>query len=283
MAGLIAKMIQSAHLAQHKVRRWQSRGRLAPLSADDRMIVDQLSRDGGCSTTLTALGIPDSDRLLEEGDRLMKAMETLPKHAGTKSYVTSAPQDMIIDYPEIIRWGLDERLLSIAEAYHGMPVAYRGVLARLDFPDGQVQETRIWHLDQEDDRIMKIIVYLDEVDENGGPYEFIPASAKPPLHLATGSKLRVADDAALEAAVPPSKWRAIKGPRGTVAFSDTCTVLHRGRLPTNRVRKTLFYCYNSQWPFRPSYCTPMFPVERFIEAGGNLSERQRAAIRFQYM
>jgi len=283
MASLIGQVRWTAHTAQHRLRRWQSRSRLEPLNAADRAIVDELTREGGASSTLDALAVPGSERLLAEGDRLMQAMADLPNQGGTKSYVASAPPDVIIDYPEIIRWGLDERLLAIAENYHGMPVSYRGVLARLDFPDGQVQETRIWHLDQEDERIMKIIVYLGDVDDDGGPFEFIPASTSPPLHLAIGDKLRVSDDAALEAAVPPTKWRAVTGKRGTVAFADTCTVLHRGRLPTNGVRKTLFFAYNSQKPFRPTYCTPMFPVERFLSMAGALAPRQRAALRFDYV
>ncbi len=283
MTSMIGKVTWMAHSARHRVRRWQSRGGLPVLEAEDMRIVADLKAQGGCATSLDRLDVPDSGSLLVEGDRLMERMRALPTHAGKKSYVTSAPPEVIIDFPEIIRWGLDERLLAIAENYMGMPVAYRGVLARLDFPDGQVEETRIWHLDQEDERIMKIIVYLGDVDEEGGPFEYIPASTSPPLHLAIGDKLRVADDAALEAAVPADKWQAVVGPRGTVAFADTCYVLHRGRLPTRGVRKTLFYAYNTQWPYRPTYCAPMFPVDRFLAASPGLTARQKAAIDFRYM
>ncbi len=283
MSGLVETLNWSGHGLRHRLRRWQHKSRLAPLDARDATVVERLDADGGHVTSLADLAIPGSDGLLPAADRLMAEMATLPKNSGTKNYVTAAPADVIIKYPEIIRWGLDERLLSIAEQYHGMPVVYRGVLARLDFPDGQVEETRIWHLDQEDDRIMKIIVYVGDVGEDGGPFEFIPASAEPPLSLATGPKLRVHDDAALEAAVPASRWKAVTGPRGTVAFADTCSVLHRGRLPTAGIRKTLFYAYNSKWPFRPTYCEPMFPLGQFIEKSHGLSARQREALSFSYI
>jgi hypothetical protein len=221
--------------------------------------------------------------LLKEGDRLMKEMESFPKRAGSKSYITSAPPTSIIRYPEIIRWGLDERLLAIAQAYIGMPVSYRGVLARLDFPDGQVLETRIWHLDQEDGRILKVVVYLNDISDDGGPFEFIPASTNPPLHLAKGPKLRIEDTRTLEKVVPPDRWKAVTGPRGTVAFTDTCAVLHRGRLPTTGTRQTLFFCYNSHWPYRPTYCEPMFPVEQFLASTGPLTQMQRSALDYPYM
>lgn len=278
MAGIVETVSWSGHGLRHKLRRWSHRARLVPVDTRDGRVIDALERDGGFTTTLDELGIAGSAELLSASDRLMAELEQLPKRKGGKSYVTAAPPDMIIRYPQILRWGLDERLLAIAARYHGMPVAYRGVLARLDFPDGQVEETRIWHLDQEDDRIMKIVVYLADVGEDGGPFEYIPASAEPPLSLARGPKLRVDDDAALEAAVPPARWKAVTGPRGTVAFTDTCSVLHRGRLPTAGTRKTLFFAYNSKWPFRPTYCEPMFPLARFIAEAGPLSKRQRDAL-----
>ena len=283
MAGIVESISWSGHELRHRLRRWQHRSRLQALDPRDVRALASLGELGGFTTNLADLGIPGSEGLLTAADRLMDEMASLPKQGGTKNYLTSASPEVIIKHPEVLRWGLDERLLSIAEQYHGMPVVYRGVLARLDFPDGQVEETRIWHLDQEDDKILKVIVYVSDVGEDGGPFEFIPADQNPPLSLAKGPKLRVDDDAALEAAVPSSRWKAVTGPRGTVAFADTCSVLHRGRLPTAGIRKTLFYCYNSKWPFRPTYCEPMFPVDRFIAGAGPLTARQRAALSFSYI
>ena len=121
------------------------------------------------------------------------------------------------------------------------------------------------------------------MNAESGPFEFIPASSKPPLSRAKGPKLRVDDEAALRQAVDPSCWRAVTGPRGTVAFTDTCRVLHRGRMPTAGARLTLFYCYNSKWPFRPTYCEPMFPLQQFVADWGPLSSRQRDALSFDYV
>jgi hypothetical protein len=163
-----------------------------------------------------------------------------------------------------------------------MPVTYRGVRARLDMPDGTVRETRLWHLDQEDSRILKIVVYLSDVDDDGGPFEYIPVSREQPHRLARGSKKRVRDHEAFEDAVPPEFRRAVVGPRGTVGFVDTCRMFHRGRMPVNGTRKTLFYAYNSRWPMRPSHCGPMFMVGKFKDIAGNLTPRQNAALDFGY-
>jgi len=269
--------------AVHRFRRFKYRSHLPHLETKDQLIVTALERDGGYATNVDALGVPGSDEMLGEADRLVEEMRLIPRRDTGKDYVIAAAPELITRFPAILRWGLEERLLAIAETYIGMLVTYRGVLARFDFPDGTVRETRLWHLDQEDSRILKIIVYLDDVDADGGPFEYIPASVKQPRQLAEGPKKRINDADDLAQLVPPDLWRAVTGKRGTVAFVDTCRIFHRGRLPTGKTRKSLFFCYNSRWPFRPSHCEPLFDVDQFLEAEGSLGPRQNAALDFSYL
>jgi hypothetical protein len=256
--------------------------RLPNLSPLDRAVVDELNRFGGASSHLDELKMGGSDVLLASSEHLMEEMTRLPSRTDAKKYVVSAPADLIGRYPEILRWGLNERLLSIAENYIGESVVYRGVLARLDLPDGIVDETRLWHLDQEDSRILKVIVYLDDIDQNGGPFEYLPARAFVPAHLFDGPKMRIRDELELVRAVPASERRALTGRRGTVGFADTCSVIHRGRLPVGHIRRTLFFCYNAANPNRPSYCMPLFEVDKFKASVPDLTRRQLLAIDFRY-
>ena len=265
-----------------RLERLSYRSHLPELPQSDQRILAALSEEGAYETTLDALGVPGSSELLDAAPRLIRDMEQLPKRTDRKSYIVAAPPELITNYPEIIRWGLDERLLAIAERYIGTPVTYRGVLARLDLPNGVVDETRLWHLDQEHDRILKIVVYLEAVDHEGGPFEYISAKVGVPRRFGKGVKLSVEDEEEFAAVVPRHNWRALMGPRGTVGFVDTCTVFHRGRLPA-RTRKSLFFCYNSKSPFQPSYCGPLFAVDRFIEVAGSLTPRQRASLDFSYL
>ena len=245
------------------------------------MIAKALQRDGAYSTNIAALGVTGTAEMVAEADRLFEDMATMAPKKGSKDYMIGAGPDVIGKYPQIIRWGLADRFLAIAESYIGLPVTYRGVLARLDMPDGAVRETRIWHLDQEDARILKIVVYISDVGEDGGPFEYLPASVPQPKRLASGSKKRVDEDT-FDRVVPPHLRRAVVGPRGTVGFVDTCRIFHRGRLPTSGARKSLFFAYNSRWPTRPSHCGPMFLVDKFKSTGNMLSPRQAAALNFDY-
>jgi hypothetical protein len=273
---------EAVHGTTSYARRVINRKRLVPVDSRDEGILGLLNVNGACSSSLATLDTPGTAALLQNSDRLFDEMARLNPKEGNKDYMIAAEPALITNYPDILRWGLNERFLAIAENYIGMPIAYRGVLARLDMPDGTVRETRLWHLDQEDSRILKIVVYVSDVDDDGGPFEYVPASHGQPLHLVEGSKKRVNNEHAFDLAVPAERRGAIVGPRGTVGFVDTCRILHRGRMPVNGTRKSLFFAYNSQWPTRPSHCEPMFLVEKFKGLAGALTPRQSAALNFGY-
>jgi hypothetical protein len=276
-------VLETGHGVTSCFRRLASRSKLAPLDAGDRAIIEALESDAGYATHLDQLGVPGSAELITAADQLFKEIGQLSPKQGNKDYLICAPPDVVTKYPDIIRWGLNVRLLSIAENYIGLPVTYRGVEARLDMPDGTVRETRLWHLDQEDSRILKIVVYVSDVDGDGGPLEYLRAGFRQPRRLARGPKKRVLDEAAFDRTVPPQHRGVVMGPRGTVGLVDTCRVFHRGRLPVNGIRKTLFFAYNSRWPTRPSHCGPMFVIDAFKAAAGNLTPRQAAALDFGYL
>ena len=282
LIGLRDTMRETGHSIPSYFRRFAHRSQLAPIEARDRSIVDGLATDGGFTTNLDALEALDTAEMVSAADRLFEDMSRITPEKSSKDYMVAARPDKIANYPEILRWGLNERFLAIAENYIGLPVNYRGVLARLDMPDGTVRETRLWHRDQEDARILKIVVYISDVNEDAGPFEFVRASWRQPSRLARGSKKRVNNEEAFDQAVPLEARGAVVGPRGTVGFVDPCRVFHRGRLPLTGTRKSLFFAYNSRWPTRPTHCGPMFPVDKFIAGAGDLTPRQTDALDFDY-
>jgi hypothetical protein len=171
---------------------------------------------------------------------------------------------------------VNERLLAIVEDYICMPVDYRGVTVRRDIRGGQQLETRLWHRDYEDIRIVKIIVYLNDVDRGGGAYEFIPRRLLPIWRV--GPLGQRVEDVDMERFVRQSFWQLCSGPRGTVVITDTCSVYHRGTIANKHDRLALFFCYNSRSPRSPQYCAPLFDRARFAAAARDLSVAQRAAI-----
>ncbi len=248
---------------------------LHPFESD---ILHNLKRDGGVITSLA--------RLYSEGVTSHFDMETATKLAANpkreadlnKNYVLSASMAQLASAPHLIKWGLEERLLAIAQNYFELPVAYRGLILRRDYADGQYRETRQWHRDAEDTRILKIIVYLNDIDENGGAFRFLPKNQAPKkrIKLVNG---RVPEDI-MNKIVSSDKYVTCIGPTGTVIFTDTVNVWHHGCVPKGTDRLTAFFAYNSDMPLRPQYCQPLFPKSCLDTK--NLSSKQSSAINYSY-
>jgi hypothetical protein len=257
-------------------RRRRHRPALPTLTPRDAALVGGLERDGGIVTSLDALGVPGTEAMLAEGDALHRAIAARPP-SGKGGFGITAEADEIARHPALLGWGLDERLLAIAENYIGLPVVYRGLTLRRDTAGGAKVETRLLHRDNEDNRILKIIVYLNDVDARGGPFEFISRRLTPASWRLPHEGSRTADDA-MARLVPPEQWTCCTGKRGTAVFTDTCRVYHRGRVAETEDRLTLFFCYNSASPMSPQWCAPLFDVAGYLAGNPTLTAAQRAAI-----
>jgi hypothetical protein len=261
-------------------RRRRYKSALPPLAVGDRWIVEALETDGACVTNLDALGMPGMAAMLTEADEAFAACASSPRMPGAKSYIAALPHELVEKSLALFSWGLSERILAIAEHYIGRPVFYRGLVGRRDLADGQEVGTRLFHLDYEDQRIMKAIVYLNDVDEDGGPFEFVPRSMSPWHDQIRFSEGRVSDED-MDRLVPRSRWKACVGKAGTVLFADPCTVLHRGRIPLSGDRRTLFYAYNSKTPRVPDMAGPILNFDAIVPSL-SLTSRQRSAVEWPF-
>jgi hypothetical protein len=256
-------------------RRRRHRAARALPARGDSAVVEGLRNDGGYISSLAALDLPGTSALVRAADELFALIADRPPVKG--DFCAHASDEEIGRHPAILRWGLNERLLAIIENYIGLPVQYRGVAVRRDQKGGEQLETRLWHRDGEDKRIVKIIVYLNDVDRGGGAYEFIPRPSAPALWRTAPLGNRI-DERTMSRFVPETAWRPCNGPRGTVVFTDTCSVFHRGQVAHSEDRRTLFFAYNSTSPRMPQSCAPMFDRARLLETEKDLSEMQLAAI-----
>jgi hypothetical protein len=259
---------------QQKSRKMRYRPALAVTSAADRAILESLETTGSYVTTLDALGIPGSAEMMRAADELYASLAERPPGKG--GFLITAVAEEIERNPALLLWGLNERLLAIVENYIAQPLDYRGLVARRDIVGGDQTETRLWHRDQEDLRIVKIIVYVNDVDRGGGGYEYVDRGKLATWRLG-GNKGRL-DDELMTSLVPQSFQHVASGPRGTVVFTDTCSVFHRGTIAHTEDRRALFYCYNSKSPRRPYNCEPMFDREAFARKHPGLTAAQRSAI-----
>lgn len=277
LAALSSKLAYRHELAQY-------RKNLPFLPLGDRLIINALRQEGVCMTSLEALKIPSTPQLLHAAHQVLPSLATMSPTPSTNVWtreshaVQIGSGQAIAKHPELFTWGLQERLLNLVEYYIGLPVAYFGVSLCRDIADGQQVGTRLWHRDGEDHRVVKIIIYLNDVDEAGGPFEYIPRRLTPAGRRVVPYENRL--DNGMKRIVPQSVWQACTGAAGTVVIVDTANVFHHGKVPTTD-RLALFFTYTSRNPKRAGLYTHVNSdvyKEGLIRLASQLTPRQRNCI-----
>jgi hypothetical protein len=240
----------------------QSRARhqadLPKLDLRERKIVDRLEGEGVCITSLAELEIPNIQEFLDAADPITSELAQLsraPSHIGKHTLMANDRQ--LLAHPELLRWGLSERILKIVECYLGLPVGYGGLAFYYSVADGRDAGPRIWHRDKEDWRMIKVAVYLNDVDEFGGPYQCVNAVANEWLkaNLLPYQGLTNVQMEETLAATDIDDWLiSCTGKTGTVIFTDTSRCYHRGKPPIDTDRSAIFFHYFSSRPKNPFYC-----------------------------
>lgn len=254
---------------------------LPMLRGIDRQIVEGLDRDGIFVTSLEALGLPGSAQMLRLAQKVAsKCTEVAWQEARAGREFICAPTHPMIEDPAIFHWGLNERLLDIAEAYIGLPPAYDGMTLIYTVADGTELGPRQWHRDREDRKMIKLAVYCNDVTEHGGPFELISRvdtsqGVDDRYHFEFGTK------EVLERCLGTDYEGDVvscTGPAGTVVFADTARFFHRGAPAYDKDRAALFYGYFANRTRHPYFCERSGLTRGEIaELTSSLSPRQRAS------
>jgi hypothetical protein len=248
--------------ARQALERGRHRRRLALADPCPEIVAD-LDAEGIHVTSLDRLALPGADLLLEQAAAWRRdlAASGAPRYApsGLPSFAVLAdPAEVMSRTPELLLWGVQDRLIEIVEAYLRLPARCLGVFVRRDLADGAEFGTRRWHIDINDFRYLKIIVYLNDVAEGGGPFEYVPQQYS---RLLLREGRRKSFDHSHIARLGDAAMRSCHGPAGTVIIVDTARLYHRGRLPL-RERYTISYSYASRHPRRPDLCAAVhFPSD----------------------
>ena len=209
------------------------------------------------------------------------AVEWLQANSSTHP-VTYLPLTEMSADPALFTWGLSERNLDIAERYIGLPVRYLGMEVKAEHarPAEAFNSVRHWHIDVEDRRMVKVIVYLSDVADQDGPFEYVPA----PTSDSIRTKLRwrpgftFLRDSELAGVVPDATaWNRVTGPTHTAVYADTSRLIHRVGEPQTDTRYSVTFVYTSQRPFHTlSRFMPSPQILQSLMAG--LTPRQRRAL-----
>ncbi len=264
---VLTQRLYEAELAAHA----KSLPRLADADMD---LVDDLRKNGVIQRPLASLGIPGTDALFSAFETLVPELRALPVKDNNAPRL---PISRLLELPEIYLFGLDSRLLDIVERYVGLPVHYHGADLRREVADGKATDVRQWHVDAEDHRMFKIIAYLNDVTEVGGPFEYMTRErtqrACRDLHYVSG----FVTDERMEGVAPKTDWKMAIGPRYVGNIADTCAVFHRAKPPVKVDRYSVTFSWLSRKPMKTYASMPM-PQAKYDELMNKLSPRQRACV-----
>lgn len=176
--------------------------------------------------------------------------------------------------------GLSGSLLAIADSYLRMTAQLRYYNVWYTAAStGASRESQLWHFDREDNYILKVFLYLDDVDEGAGPFTYAPGTHRSGSHssiqpefIMEGNVRRTTDEQMVKV-YPRENWKVGTGSKGTIIFADT-RGYHKGGEARNKDRMMFTCMYTS--PASQSKDLLRFPKN--FDASG-LSREQKRALR----
>jgi ectoine hydroxylase-related dioxygenase (phytanoyl-CoA dioxygenase family) len=232
------------------------------LDAVQRRIADDLERQGFSLLTFSELFEDDAlwSEIAAQGDRFVEETQTglssdreqLRVRAGKEFVVRLHSYGVDLDFSD--PWFhacASRRMLDVANSYLGMWSKLEYVDLWYSVPQPE-EATRIssqrWHRDFNDRRLVKVFLYLVDVDEHTGPFQYAAGSAPGGPYgdvwpwRPLGENYPPEDE--LEQRLPSDAIHTFTGPKGTLLFCNTAG-FHRGGFATGRPRVLATATYSS--------------------------------------
>jgi hypothetical protein len=259
------------------------------LSTGQEQILLRLKRDGIAMTSVHDLiGSPLFEELqttvwnyecalaTEIEARRVNARAVLPDRQ--KSYVVTLLGDFpALDVNDIlVRFALQSEVLAIANSYFGMLTRLRYYNVWHNFPTHTPpRASQLWHRDPEDRCILKMFVYLTDVDEGAGAMSYAPGThslgvvktgARSEIFKEGRSYVHRSNDAQMNEVVPKEDWITAVGPKGTVVFADT-RGYHKGGFCLERER----ILYTCMFTSKAGTCSDLYKRQHVLPRSADRS------------
>lgn len=240
------------------------------LDSSQQAILDRLNKDGIVSFNFEELF--GNRQVFDELQQFYAAHqqkyaaeinEQRENRGNSKSYIYSIRDkyDVFDMKNPMVKVAVNDRLMPVVNSYLGLAGDFRyyDIWQTFIANQGPVRSQN-WHRDPEDYLMVKVFIYLNDVDETGGPFMYAKGShAKganfkdPEWYKEDGRNANRSSDENVEKIIPRSDWMTATGKAGTVILADT-RGLHKGGFATHNER----IMYNSMFVSPSSYFKPTF-------------------------
>jgi hypothetical protein len=262
--GVVATYELHDRVLANRASRWRYRREPGALSAVQQRVLDQLWREGYATLPFSEL-VPEPEvwaELETNGESFRAKTEAAleEERAGADSELRRRPgkEFVVRKYAYGVKLGLDDpwlrlgadtRLLDLANAYLGLwsKLEYVDLWYTPPADEDERKSSQRWHRDFNDRHLLKAFIYLVDVDEETGPFEYVPGSA-PGGELDSLWPWRPLGDN-----YPPEDELAARidgravtftAPKGTIIFCNT-SGFHRGGFAKTKPRILATFTWDS--------------------------------------
>ena len=226
-----------------------------------RRILADVEAEGYATVEFTELfGVEQWQELEAMRDRFVAETEADLAKGGDNVRVRAGKEFVVRLHSYGVQLSLDDpwfrtaashRLLDLANAYLEMwsKLEYVDVWYSVPQPaDAARISSQRWHRDYNDQHLLKVFLYLVDVDEAMGPFQYVPGSQPGGQYADAwpweplGKNYPTEEE--LEAIIPSSSVRAFTAPKGTLIFCNTAG-FHRGGFSTTSPRVLATATYSS--------------------------------------
>lgn len=195
--------------------------------------------------------------VMEEGRQALQDADLVElKAASPGVHLINIPIEERIKYGSpILNFALNPRLLSIVSDYLGMLPVMQGIyLFYSPNRENIAQTSQYFHLDGQDIKMVKVWVYIEDVDEDNGPLTIVSAKESARLARALkyrkdGEQKRIRDEVAYTVIDPTISVHQLTGEAGSVFLVDTDRCFHFGSRQSRRTRCVMGFYYFSPFAF----------------------------------
>lgn len=143
--------------------------------------------------------------------------------------------------PDLVRFMVSRPLLDAVSRYLGTVPLLAGAALWWSPPNQSATSSQLYHLDNEDDRQIKVLLNVEETLDDQGPFTFLPADVSAGASAALSEGRGRLDDACVEARIGGVATQRLTGPPGSGALVDTARCLHYGSRGNRRERLVLIF------------------------------------------
>ncbi len=244
----------------------------------------------------TSVTLPHLKQLLLDAGEIIKERGRIKRTDFGRPWFQELPiDDLFVKYPSLLDFATSSDVLSTVCKHLGyIPVLSAAVPHGLRFneswdghddaPPGYFRGSQLFHIDYHDSPMAYVIVLLNDITMENGPFCFMPDSVSQKVTNAVGYRRRGKPhrlfDEEVYSVVPESELLKVCYPAGTVLFLDPSRCFHYGSRNAVKPRYALMYAFVS--PCRTDFAEVLLD-RKLYPVRDNDSRLRKMVLRKEYM